>query len=453
MLGRRDTIEQIAISSGSNVLRGCLGVPPGPVGLVVLAHGSATGRNSPRNRYVAEALRARGLATLLVDLLTDTEEHADRIDASLRFDVDLLAERLLAVVAWIRRESHVSHLPLAFHGTSTAAAAALIAAAKHPELARVVVSRSGRPDLAGAELPRVAAPTLMIVGAADARALDLNREAVDRMLVPTQLAIVPGASHTFDEPGALDEVAQLTGEWVVEHLARDVSEPHVASASGRPFRDRRAAGARLAELLHHHRHNVVVCGLPRGGVVVADELAKALGAPLDVWVASKIGMPIQPELGMGAIAEGAAIVLDPAILRWSGAAPREVMAIVHRKAAEVRRRARAYRGDHAPIELHGKTAILVDEGIATPGVLRAAVVGARRRGAARVVIASPVAAGDAVARLRLVADELAAVKLPHHLVSLAAWYEDLRPVEDREVVDILDAARRRMAPIAHRSAS
>ncbi|MGE5183972.1 MAG: phosphoribosyltransferase family protein [Acidobacteriota bacterium] len=402
---------------------------------------------------MAEALRARGLATLLIDLVSEGEREADRLDGQLEYDVERLADRLLSVAEWVRRDSHLGHLPIAYFGGETGAAAALIAAARRPELVRAVVSCSGRPDLAGAELPRVTAPALMVVGGADERALELNTEAIDRMRVPTQLAIVPGASAQFEEPGALDEVAQLAGEWIVEHIARELSEPQVAASSARPFRDRRAAGTRLAELLHHHHgDHTVVCGLPRGGVVVADELAKALGAALDVWLVRKIGLPFHPELGMGAIAEGAAIVLDPAILRWSGASPRDVLSIVHRRAAEVRRRARGYRGDHAPHDLHGKTAILVDEGIATPGVLRAAVAGARRRGAARVVIAAPVAAGEAVAQLRLAADELVAVKVPHHLVSLAGWYEDLRRVDDREVIALLDAARRRMEPLPHRSA-
>ena len=443
MLGRRDTIEEITLHAGDVELRGSLGVPQGPMGLVIFAHGSGSSRLSPRNRHVAEALRARGMATLLFDLLTESEELADRLDATLRFDVDLLAERLLAVTEWVQQQSSLAHLPLAYFGASTGAAAALIAASRRPELLRAVVSRGGRPDLAGAALPLVRAPTLMIVGGSDEHVLELNREAIDRMTIGTQLAIVPGASHLFEEPGAIDEVSQLAAEWLVDHFAQVFAEPRRAGW-GRQFADRRSAGQRLAEALRHYEGaRAIVFGLPRGGVPVADEIARAIGAPLDVWLVRKLGMPIQPELGMGAIAEGAALVLDPALVKWSGAGPREVRALVHRKAAEIRRRARLYRGDQPPPDVAGKTVILVDDGIATGNTLTAAVRGARRRGAARVVIAAPVAAAEAAGNLRAVADEVVCLSTPEQLISVSAWYQDFRQLGDDEVVQILAEARRR----------
>ncbi|HTR51663.1 MAG TPA: phosphoribosyltransferase family protein [Kofleriaceae bacterium] len=456
MIGRRDSIEDILITTGPLALRGCLGVPQGPIGLVIFAHGSGSSRLSPRNRHVAEALRARGIATLLVDLLTESEELADRIDATLRFDVELLADRLLAITDWVRRSSSVAHLPLAYFGASTGAAAALLAASRRPEAVRAVVSRGGRPDLAGAALPLVRAPTLLIVGSEDAHVLDLNREAIERMTVPTQLAIVPGASHLFEEPGTLDEVAQLASEWLIDHFAQVFAEPR-RSNWGRQFVDRRAAGQRLATALRHYADSagpaprvtsgapphVIVYGLPRGGVPVADEIAKALGAPLDVWLVRKIGMPIQPELGMGAIAEGAALVLDPELVRWSGASTRELRALVHRKAAEIRRSARLYRGEQAAIDVRGKTAILVDDGIATGNTLRAAIRGAKKRGAARVVIAAPVAAAEAVDMLRGEADEVVCLSTPEHLIAVGAWYQSFHQLSDDEVLAILAEARHR----------
>ncbi len=441
MLGRRDAIAEIDVRAGTVALRGTLGVPPAAVGLVICAHGSGSARTSPRNRYVAQALRARGLATLAVDLLTEHEQAADQLDRAIRFDIDLLAERLEHVTDWVARESNVAHLPVAYFAAGTCAAAALVASSRRPEV-RAVVSRGGRPDLAGAALASVHAPALFAVAGADAEMLELNRDAVAHMTVPTQLAIVPGASAAFDEPGALDEVATLAGEWIVEHFAHAFSEVDPARASGRQFRDRRAAGARLATMLEHHAGTgAVVFGLARGGVVVADAVAYALGAPLDVWLATKLGMPIQPELGMGALAEGAALVLDPMIVRWSGCSPREILDLVHRKGAELRRRARHYRGDHPPLDIRGRTAILVDEGIATPAVLRAAVRGARKRGARRVVVAAPVAASEAVAALRLDADEVVCVALPHQLMAVGGWYEQFRAVGEQEVVDLLTASR------------
>jgi predicted phosphoribosyltransferase len=379
-----------------------------------------------------------------VDLLTEVEDALDRLDGAVGFDVELLAERLEHATEWVARESNVAHLPVAYFANGTGAAAALIAAARRPELVRAVVSRAGRADLAGSALAQVHAPTLFAVGGADAEMLDLNRDAIARMTVPTQLAIVPGAGTSFEEPGALDEVATLAGEWIVEHFAQSFSDVDPARAFGRQFRDRRAAGARLATMLEHHAGTgAVVFGLPRGGVLVADAIAYALDAPLDVWLATKLGMPIQPDLGMGALAEGAALVLDPAIVRWSGSAPSEILELVHRKGTELRRRARQYRGDHAPVDVRGRTAILVDDGIATPTVLRAAIRGARKRGAARVVVAAPVAAAEAIATLRLEADEVVCLALPHHLIAVGAWYEDFHAVGEHEVLDILHAAHER----------
>ncbi len=447
MLRRRDVLENLGVRVGAVELRATLGVPAGTAGLAIMADGSGETRASARERHVAEALRARGLATLLVDLLTEPELAADRLDTSRRFDVELLAQRMLGVCEWVVRESHIAHLPIAIDATGTAAAAALIAAAQRPELVSVIVSRGGRPDLAGASLPNVAAPTLFLVGGADGDELELDRETIARMTVPTQLAIVPG--RLDDEPGALDEAAQLAGEWIVEHLGRELVEPH---GEARQFRDRRSAGARLAELLPHYAADAVVFAASPGGTPVADEIAKALGAPLDVWLVRKIGMPIQPELGMGALAEGAALVLDPSIVRWSGASPDEVRALVHRTAIAIRRRARAYRADQPPLDIRGRTAILVEDGIASAGLLHAAVRGARRRGAARVVVAAPVATAEAIARLRIAADEVIALAVPPRLSALRAWYHDCSPLTERDVAAILDAARARAAMFDQRSA-
>jgi putative phosphoribosyl transferase len=173
---------------------------------------------SPRNRFVAEALRVRGLATFLFDLLTLDEEAQDEIDARLRFDIPLLAKRLGGVTAWVREHPRTRDLLVGYFGASTGAAAALIAAAERPDDVRAVVSRGGRPDLAGEWLRRVRAPTLFIVGGADTAVLRLNREALRSIVAAKELAVVPGATHLFEEPGTLDEVARLAGSWFVRHL-------------------------------------------------------------------------------------------------------------------------------------------------------------------------------------------------------------------------------------------
>ncbi len=195
-------------------------VPDGAAGVVVFAHGSGSGRHSPRNRQVAAVLQAAGLATVLADLLTVEEEQVDVRTGHLRFDVDLLASRLVAIADWLKAESPASGLVAAvgLFGASTGAAAALQAAARQPSAYRAVVSRGGRPDLAGAALPSVRAPTLLIVGALDARVVELNEEAFEQLVCLKRLEIVPGASHLFEEPGTLEEVARLAREWFRRHL-------------------------------------------------------------------------------------------------------------------------------------------------------------------------------------------------------------------------------------------
>jgi dienelactone hydrolase len=199
-------------------LAGDLSVPPAARGLVVFAHGSGSGRFSPRNRAVAEALVDAGLATLLMDLLTSEEEAEDRRTARLRFDVQLLGGRVIATIDWLGSDPNVEELTIGCFGASTGAAAALIAAAERPQRVAAVVSRGGRPDLAAHALPRVGAPTLLIVGGRDGEVIRLNRYAQSQMAGESQLVIVPGAGHLFEEPGALEKVAALARDWFLAHL-------------------------------------------------------------------------------------------------------------------------------------------------------------------------------------------------------------------------------------------
>jgi len=199
-------------------LHGDLVVPATPRGVVLFAHGTGSGRHSPRNRFVAESLNARGLGTLLVDLLTEDEEAAERQTGHLRFDVELLAERLEGAMGRLADEPETAALPLGLFGASTGAAAALVAAARRPDRVGAVVSRGGRPDLAGEALRQVTAPTLLIVGGLDAPVLELNRQALAALGEQADLEVVPGASHLFGEPGTLEQVAELAGEWFERHL-------------------------------------------------------------------------------------------------------------------------------------------------------------------------------------------------------------------------------------------
>jgi pimeloyl-ACP methyl ester carboxylesterase len=200
------------------LLGGDLSVPPAAVGVVVFAHGSGSGRFSPRNRAVAETLVEAGLATLLMDLLTSEEEAEDLRTARLRFDIDLLGERVVGTIDWLAREPDLGVLPVGCFGASTGAAAALMAAAERPQRVKAVVSRGGRPDLAGDALPRVTSPTLLIVGGRDTEVIRLNRLAQARLAGESQLVIVPDAGHLFEEPGTLEQVAALARAWFLRHL-------------------------------------------------------------------------------------------------------------------------------------------------------------------------------------------------------------------------------------------
>jgi dienelactone hydrolase len=208
----------VHLSTGPVTLEGNLSLPEGARGVVLFAHGSGSGRHSSRNRYVARLLNQAGLATLLIDLLTADEEAVDLQTAHLRFDIGLLAQRLVGATGWLTQQPDTRHLRIGYFGASTGAAAALVAAAERPDVVGAVVSRGGRPDLAGPALPLVRAPTLLIVGGNDVPVIGLNRAAFEQLRCEKQLVIVPGATHLFEEPGALDEVARLAREWFERHL-------------------------------------------------------------------------------------------------------------------------------------------------------------------------------------------------------------------------------------------
>jgi len=214
------TIEErlVRVPAGPVTLEGNLTLPEQSRGIVLFAHGSGSSRHSPRNRYVARLLNEAKLATLLIDLLTLHEEVIDARTAQLRFDIDLLAERLVDATDWLTQFPDTKDLRIGYFGASTGAAAALAAAALRPDPVGAIVSRGGRPDLAGAALIRVRAPTLLIVGENDKQVIQLNRAALAQLRCEKQLAIVPGATHLFEEPGALDVVARLARDWFERHL-------------------------------------------------------------------------------------------------------------------------------------------------------------------------------------------------------------------------------------------
>jgi putative phosphoribosyl transferase len=208
----------VRVPVGGAALEGNLIIPENARGVILFAHGSGSSRFSSRNRYVAEFLRDASLGTLLIDLLTPKEEAVDEYTRHHRFDIAMLADRLVAACQWLAAQPQTKDLDVGMFGASTGGGAALVAAARIPEQVGAVVSRGGRPDLAGAALPQVKAPTLLIVGSRDEPVIEMNREAYDRMTCERRLEIVPGATHLFEEPGTLEEVARLARDWFVQHL-------------------------------------------------------------------------------------------------------------------------------------------------------------------------------------------------------------------------------------------
>ncbi|HSN17445.1 MAG TPA: dienelactone hydrolase family protein [Gammaproteobacteria bacterium] len=219
---QRDTVStrktEVVLPAAGVFLEGTLSVPDGAYGVVAFAHGSGSSRFSRRNQWVAQQLNDAGLATLLLDLLTSDENERDAVTAKYRFDISLLAGRMSEAVDWLAREPSTHALPVALFGASTGAAAALIAAAERPGRVKAVVSRGGRPDLADGALPHVRAPTLLIVGGQDTQVIAMNRDAASQLTCSRQLTIVPGATHLFEEAGALERVAALAEEWIRLHL-------------------------------------------------------------------------------------------------------------------------------------------------------------------------------------------------------------------------------------------
>jgi putative phosphoribosyl transferase len=225
------TPQEIRFGVPEGTVSGTLTLPESTKGIVLFAHGSGSSRYSPRNRYVAEVLQRAGFGTLLMDLLTREEDAVDQYTRQYRFDISLLAGRLVTAIDWLARNPATAGLPLGLFGASTGAAAALRAAAARPALVRAVVSRGGRPDLAGNALEQVEAPTLLIVGADDQPVIPLNQLAQRQMSAPSELALVPGATHLFEEPGTLAKASTLTRDWFLRHLSAEMAPDRTTAKS------------------------------------------------------------------------------------------------------------------------------------------------------------------------------------------------------------------------------
>lgn len=439
--------QELEVRLGPQQLPGFLTIPDPLHGLVLFAHGSGSSRFSERNQYVARVLQDAGIGTLLFDLLNDAEAN----DRRLVFDIPLLAERLQQTAAAVAARPELADVPLGYFGASTGAAAALVAAAREPQRVRAVVSRGGRPDLAGEFLPHVEAPTLLIVGGADEPVIAMNEDASAQMHCARKLVVVPGATHLFPEPGALEDVARLARDWFRTHLTAPAQsparrplhrelEPFPLSPdfTGALFRNRDDAGRQLAARLRQlHLRDPLVLAIPRGGVAVGATLARELKADLDVVLARKLRAPFQHELAIGAIGEDGYIYLTDEADRVPGVTDEYLLQEREHQLAEIRRRRALFSPMRPPAPITGRTVILTDDGIATGSTVIAALEVIRSQNPHSVIVAVPVAPPDRLAPIRTRCDQVVCLYTPEAFWGIGQFYADFTQVDDREVVEML----------------
>jgi putative phosphoribosyl transferase len=366
-----------------NVLEGDLSIPQGAQAVILFAHGSGSDRHSARNGYVAQALNDRGFATLLVDLLTPEEKEIDAKTRHLRFNIEFLASRLVAATDWLVQEPETRSLKIGYFGSSTGAAAALILSIKVGDtVVRAIVSRSGRPDLVDPTmLQNVAASVLLIVGGRDSQVIGMNGRALEQLVhaEAKELVIIPDATHLFEEPGKMEEVAKVTAEWFECYLLRNgkkfenkfsqkasglfslfKEKPHIQIR----FKDRTTAGDVLARLLDKYKdpRNTIVIGIPRGGVVVADTVARKLEADFDILLSRRLRAPNDSETAIGAIMQDDSVYLDLSLVESMNISAEYIETEKMEQKKEIERRMAVYGIKLKDYKIKGKIVILIDDG-------------------------------------------------------------------------------------------
>ncbi len=451
--------RHVIISEG---LEGDLTIPLGAQAIVLFAHGSGSSRYSLRNQLVANVLNNKGIATLLVDLFNQEEKRIDEETRHLRYNIEFLARRFIAVTSWLAQQPETRYLKIGYFGSSTGAAAALIAATRL-NLAKAIVTRGGRLDLADESvLHQVRAPILLIVGGNDTPVIATNKRAVE-FLTNTEakeLAIIPGATHLFDEPSKMEEVAQIAADWFKCYLletsmkkfhnkyAKITRAGSLSSLWSRyslqiKFKDRVAAGEMLASMLgryknNHDRDGVTIIGIARGGIIVAGAIAEKLSADLDIIVPRKLRSPYDSENAIGAIMHDGSVYLDNSTLETRRDISGEYIDMEKlEKKKEMEHRLNLYRPHAREYKIRDRTVIVVDDGIATGATMIAAARWIRKQEPRRLIIAAPVAPKEVVKRLKNEADEIEVIRNSSGFKAVEQFYHEFNAVSDDQIMQIL----------------
>jgi len=445
-------------------LEGDLTIPLGAQAIVLFAHGSGSSRYSSRNKLIATVLNSNRIATLLVDLLSQDEKRIDEETKHLRYNIELLAGRFAAITNWLASQPETRDLKVGYFGSSTGAAAALIAASRLG-IAKAIVTRGGRPDLVDeSTLHNVKASTLFIVGSNDPSVIAMNKRAFESFsnTVTKELAIIPGAGHLFEEFGKMEEVAQLAADWFECYLLRTgkrnfhnkyenlAMKGLFSSLWNRhtfqiKFKDRFAAGQILSSILYKYksdRDTITVIGIARGGVIVADPIAEKINADFDIIVPRKLRSPHNSENAIGAIMPDGSVYLDTSTLQSQddNVSNEYINMEKSEQKKEMERRLSTYRPYSREYKIRDRIVIIVDDGIASGATMIAAVRWIRKQEPKQLIIAAPIAPKEVIKRLSSEADKIEVLRDPLEFNALEQYYQDFTFVSDDQIVRI---ARRR----------
>src|SRR5215216_1662544 len=426
------TERHIIISEG---VEGDLTIPLAAQAIVLFAHGSGSGRYSSTNQFVAAVLNNKGIATLLVDLLNQEEKRIDEETKHLRYNIGLLARRFAAVTNWLAQQPETRDLKIGYFGSSTGAAAALITA-ERLGVAKAIVTRGGRPDLVGERaLRQVKAPILFIVGGNDTPIIAMNKRALELLsnAEAKELAVIPNTRHLFEEPGKMEEVAQIAADWFECYLLRN---------GKKKFHNRYSRITTRSGLLSSMRYKndqdgVTVIGIARGGVVVADPIVEKLNADFDVIVPIKLRSPYNSENALAAIMHDGSLYSDSSTLQTQNEISNvyiEMEKLEQKK--EMKRRLSVYRPYSIEYKIKDRTVILVDDGIATGATMIVAARWIRKQEPKRLIIAAPVAPRQVVERLKEEADEIEVIRNPSEFKAVEQFYQEFAAVSDDHIVQI-----------------